>query len=276
MDEKNLKAAFGFNEDDEPEAEAQEELMEPSETDSEEARDDEPAEEEETSEEEKEETPALQPEEISRAADEARRQAEEQLKTIAEEKAKNDKSIDVLMKALKNFGYEGTPEEIADMLEANRTGKTADDIRSERLIAEEELNRMIEEHPVVKEAKRLNEEAIENRNRQMFEMELRNIQKINPEIKTLQDLQNLGENQEAFNAMIRGGLHIDAAYRVIAGNKQPKQAAKDTKSHIKTVNGSGTAGNSVIVPREERELIKEMIPDISDKEIDAWYKKKRG
>ncbi len=269
MDENELKAAFGLLEE-EPEVEAQEDVVDLPEDDFEETTD------EGTFEEEVEEVANPQSEEINRAAAAARRQAEEQLRQVAEAKAKTDKSVDVLMKALKNFGYEGTPEEIADMLDANRTGKTAEEIKSARLTAEKELQKMVDNHPVVREAQRLNEEAIENRNRQMFEMELRNIQKINPDIKTLQDLQNLGEDQEAFNAMIRGGMHIDAAYRVLSGNKTPKAKAQDTKAHIKTVNGSAQSGNATIVPREERELIREMIPGITDREIDAWYKKRRG
>lgn len=264
MDENELKVAFGL----EPDVDTQEEVVDLPE-------EDEPITDEGTSEEEVVEVAAPQSEEINRAAAAARRQAEEQLRQVTEAKTQADKKVDVLMKALKNFGYEGTAEEIADMLDANRTGRTVDSIRDERAAEEERIQSMIEEHPAVKEAKRMNEEAIQERNRQMFERELANIQKLNPDIKSLNDLKNLGENQETFNTLIRGGMHIDEAYKVIAGNKTQKPTKQDTKSHIRTVNGVGTNQGVTIVPKEERALIKEMMPGITDKEIDEWYKKRK-
>lgn len=274
MDGLELKAAFGLNVEDPEEAvDPQEDELATDEGTLEEEETEEKLEEE--TEEDVEEVANPQSEEINRAAAAARRQAEEQLRTLTEETNKKNKSVDVLMKALNNFGYSGTPEEIADMLNANRTGKTIESIRDEREAEEERIQNLIDEHPAVLEAKRLSEEAIQEKNRQMFERELANIQKINPDIKTLNDLQNLGEDQEAFNAMIKGGLHIDAAYKVIAAQKTPTKPKQDTKSHIKTVNGAGTPQGAVIVPREERQLIKEMMPGITDKEIDEWYKKRK-
>lgn len=213
--------------------------------------------------------------EMNQAAAAARRAAEQQLREANQKYENVEKEMEVLRDALKKFGYAGTPEEIADALEANRTGRTQEDVRAEREQEMQRIEEAVAKHPDVIKAQEVSKQIINQRNQDMFARELSEISKINPDIKQLSDLRNLGENQKAFDAMIKGGMHIDEAYKIIAGNQGQKKTVKqqDTKSHIRTVNGIGNTGAATIVPREERNLAREF--GMTDKEIDAWYRRNK-
>ena len=108
----------------------------------------------------------------------------------------------------------------------------------------------------------------------MIARELREIQKLNPDIKSIADLRNLGEDQAVFDALIKGGMHIDQAYREISRKSAPPSVKPDTKSHLRVTNG-GSRQPAAGLSAEEIALCKEMMPGLTTKEINDWYAKQK-
>ncbi len=204
----------------------------------------------------------------NQAAAAARKAAETEARKTAEENARLIAERDTLLQALKGYGYEGSAHEIADAITASRTGQTAEAVRQAREEKERALDEMINNHPAVKQAQHLADLVVQQRNREILNSELRNIQKINPEIKTLADLKNLGEQQEVFDTLVKGGMHIDKAYQAIA-ERPAKSRKPDNRSHITQVNG-GVSGEGTVLSAEEISLAKQM--GLTSKEINAWLK----
>lgn len=197
---------------------------------------------------------------------------------VAEQEARNAKNeVRILQEALRGFGYEGTPQEIADAIEASRTQRSIEEIEEERLMREQEISDQIANHPDVVRAREITQALINQRNEEMFARELRNIQRINPEVKSLVDLRNLGADQNYFDFLVsQKGMHIDQAYKEIMRGKSPQEPVqrKDTRESIGTFNGSDGAPVADI-PRDEELLCMEMNPGISKEEIRKFYNKYR-
>ena len=204
----------------------------------------------------------------NQAAAAARKQAEAQARKAEEENARLSADLNILRSALKGYGYDGSAQDIADAITATRTGQTAEDVRSTREAEERAFDERINNHPAVVQARRIADMLVQQRNQDMFNAELRNIQKINPQIRSIADLRNLGEQQEVFDALVKGGMHIDKAYQVVAG-KQARVSKPDNRSHMSQVNG-GVGGGGTVLSAEEIAMCKEM--GLTSKEINAWCK----
>ena len=77
---------------------------------------------------------------------------------------------------------------------------------------EQEISDQIANHPDVVRAREITQALINQRNEEMFARELRNIQRINPDVKSLVDLRNLGADQNYFDFLVsQKGMHIDQA-----------------------------------------------------------------
>lgn len=208
--------------------------------------------------------------ELNNAFAAARRDAEARERQAAAERDEAIAQVNVLRQALAEYGYEGTPQEIADAIVASRQGTTAEAVRQQREREQQAMDEAIRNHPAVKRAEQLEQQITAQQTNALLASELRNIQKINPEIRTLSDLRNLGDKQEMFDAMVKGGMHIDKAYQAVSGMTVKPQMRQDTKGHIRTVNGS-TTGKGVTLSKEELSLAREM--GLSAKEINDWCRK---
>lgn len=212
--------------------------------------------------------------EINRIFAELRRNSEQEIRNARSEAESARAETRVLTAALESFGYSGSPQEIADAIEASRTQRSIEEIEEERLRREEMLNEQIANHPDVVRAREMMRTLVEQRNSEMFAKELRAIQRLNPEIKSLSDLRNLGEDQNYFDFLIKEkGLHIDAAYKEITRNKTSlPQRKPDTRDGIGTFNGSD-GKNTLDIPKDVEELCLQMNPGISKEEIRKYYNK---
>lgn len=266
MELEELNTLFGLDAEDEVQAE----VVDQPDGDA----TDEGAGEEEIEEPAGEPAPHQQTRQENQVAAQARRAAEERTRAVEIERDKAAAEVELLKRALMQYGYEGTAQEIADAITASKTGQTPEEVERMRMAEEAAMNERINSHPAVQQATQMLQQIQQQRTQDLFNRELREIQKINPEIKSLADLRNLGESQEVFDALIKGGMHIDQAYKAIAG-KHPAPAAKpDTKGHLKVTNGAShqpSAGLSA----EEIALCKEMMPGLTTKEINDWYAKQK-
>lgn len=257
--EDELNALFGLNEDD-----AQAGVVDqPDETVTDEGAGEEPA---------GDIAPHQQTRQENQVAAQARRAAEEKMRAAESQRDAAAAEVEVLKRALQQYGYEGTAQEIADAIIASRTGKTPEEVERQRMAEEAAMNEKINNHPAVQRANQLAQLIQQQRNQEMFNRELREIQKINPDIRSLADLQNLGEQQDVFNALIKGGMHIDQAYKVVAGKPASTAAKPDTKSHLRTTNG-GSSQPAAGLSAEEIALCKELMPGLTTKEINDWHAK---
>lgn len=210
---------------------------------------------------------------------EFRKNSEQQIRQANEQTQKAQDEVSILLNALKQFGYEGTAQEVADEIEAARSQQTVEEVRAERERRESELetvlNDRIQNHPDVVAARNMAQAIIQQRNNEMFSRELANIQRMNPEIKSLADLRNLGADQNYFDFLIKEkGLHIDQAYKEIFGNRTNTPAPKvDTKSNVRTFNGAANQGGLADVPADEMRLCQELMPGASKEEIRKFYSK---
>lgn len=210
---------------------------------------------------------------------EARKAAEQEARAARAEAQAAQAETRMLQEALKGFGYEGSPQEIADAIEASRTQRSIEEVEAERLQRETEFNERIANHPDVVRARELAQEIVSQRNRELIANELKNIQRVNPEIKSIADLQNLGDDQDYFDFLVREkGLHIDEAYKKVMRGKgsSPAPQRVDTRENIQTFNGSEGA-TIVDIPRDEELLCMELNPGLTKEEIRKYYNKyKKG
>lgn len=204
----------------------------------------------------------------------ARKAAEQQTRNAQAERDAAIRERDALLAAVGNYGYQGSAQEIADMLTAKATGRTAEDVAAERAANEALLNQMVEHHPAIQQARAMMQTIADQSASNQLSADLRKIQAINPEIKSLGDLHNLGESQRAFDLLVGNGMRIDEAYMAVCGT--PKQAVRkpDTKSHIGMIGGNDAPQSRMPgIDAESMRLAEDF--GFSDKEITGYINSKR-
>ena len=216
--------------------------------------------------------------EENHAAANARKAAEAQARRAEAERDTANTDLNIILGALKAYGYEGKPQEIADMLVAKATGRSAEEVADERAAQNEALNQAVVNHPMVQQANAMMQGIMRQQAENTIKQELRNIQAINPDIKSVADLKNLGDKQEAFDALIKSGMHIDKAYLILhpTGQSQARIAKPDTKAHIMQTNGNGNGSSALTMSRDEKEMCRALFGDVSDKELARLFKKVSG
>ena len=133
----------------------------------------------------------------------------------------------------------------------------------------------------VAELKAERRRADDERRAEEFSSEIAKITALNPDIKGAEDLEALAEYDEIVALVARGYSPYDA-YRTIyydrdmaaavsRGERQAR-AANASKAHLVPDKNTGSE-TGVAVPSEVRAMYREMMPGITDAEIDAAYKK---
>lgn len=178
---------------------------------------------------------------------------EAQRKTSAEAKA----ALDHLTAALHQFGYAGTPQEMADILEAQRREIEPEQVRREREAAEEQDRIRREAEAAKIEAEQIRREAI-------FARDLLEIQRINPNVKTLDEL-----GEQFFKLRCAGFGNLEA-YEML-NHKPVVKVASTGKEHIQTTGGGATAGGLVDIPKSELSYWREAWPDATPAQLKERY-----
>ena len=163
---------------------------------------------------------------------EARRQAEAEARAV---KMQNDR----LLQALNGFGYEGSPEEIADALLAANQGTSVEEVRVEREAREAEEARI---NALRSETEYYRNIAIKS---QMAE-DLKQLQTVYPEIKSLNEL-----DPKVFSIM-KNGLDVLTAYEVMKA--QADRNKKPTPPDIGGVDNSSSQEKDYYSPAEVDKL----------------------
>lgn len=178
---------------------------------------------------------------------------EAQRKTSAETKA----SLERLTAALHQFGYAGTPQEMADLLEAQRREIEPEQVRREREAAEEQERIKRDAAAAVMEAENIRREAI-------FARDLLEIQRINPNVTSLHEL------GEQFVRLRSAGFGNLEAYGMLI-HKPAVKATPSGKEHIQTTGGGASAGGLIDIPKSELGLWRDMFPDDTATKLKERY-----
>ena len=162
-----------------------------------------------------------------------RREKEDAQKELESIKAEKER----LAKAFGWFGFNGTTDEIEDQAKAHYTGRNVEEIRQERIAQaqkEAEQNQLREELKYYKQ-----KEVNERMNKDLAE-----IQKLNPNIKSFEDLP-----EQYFN-LVKAGVNGTEAYMAIysrefyekAKQHEEQQAAAKAQANAKASVGSAGSG----------------------------------
>ena len=212
----------------------------------------------------------------------ARRQAE------SEFKARIDKqNADIK----RRFGQYKNPitgkpvETLDDYLEAldAQQQKQSERMLEEKGISPDVIQQMINNNPVVREAQYMKEQyEMETANAKLQE-DIKAISKIDPSIKTVEDLLNSENYNQVFNYVSNNGLNIVDAYKLAnssrlaemqaAAAKQATINSAKSKSHLETTKGvSGMANKAYApIPSSILEKWKDAYPDLSMEQLTAKY-----
>lgn len=165
----------------------------------------------------------------------ARREAEAQLRQEQSEKTR-------LLKALESYGYSGSASEIADVLEASKSGKPIEVVRAEREKAEQENIKISQLEQENQNLKKTVAETI-------FEKDLRKIKEVYPDLEA-KSINDLGDE---FKKIMATGL-VDAvgAYEIMQKTKE--RTTKKAPPVTSAVNQSETKEKSYYTPAEVDKL----------------------
>lgn len=158
-------------------------------------------------------------------------------------------------------------------------------------LTQEDLQTAVEHSPAfraMQEKLAAGEQAAAKQNQQQFEqsveVELAQIQKINPKIKSLADILSMDTGKKWAELVQNNGMSYLDAYRLanmdaLIEQGQKAAAAGDQmrskgKSHLQPVNPRGQGG--VEVPKRIKELYRMGRPNMTDAEIEADYRKRTG
>ncbi len=154
-------------------------------------------------------------------------------------------------------------------------------------LSEAEYAAMIKELPEVKQAQAAAEkaekamrEADEAKAKAKIDEQIKEIGKLDPDIKALNDLAKM-ENYQAFYDFVKKGNTLLDAYRLAnfdrligkstAATKQAAYNSINSKQHMGKTKERGTG--SVAVPNDVKEMYRALNPDATDAEISAHYNK---
>lgn len=204
-----------------------------------------------------------------REAEAKERAAEAKAAELERKYQESVRQLEAITEATRLYGYEGTPEEISDQLIAAQREITPEEVKFERESRAKEIEGLINSHPAVQEAQRL---ALQNE----IDRELAEIRKINPEIRTINDLKG---NEDFDDLVIKHGVSLSRAYKLTY--KSESLPKNETKEHLQGINTGDKSNDGMVdIPQSELAYYKESFPDDKPAKLKERYnrilKRQRG
>lgn len=210
-------------------------------------------------------------------------------KQEAEQKGRQDAAAEIFRTMNLQDPKTGKPittmEEFAAYQQAKVQARAEEDLKKGKL-SPEVLQSVVMASPEMQSLLQNARETKETAEVQDFtarrEMELAEIRKINPEIKTLDDIIRMPTGGD-FADLVRKGCSFVQAYKTAnfdaimqknraAGEQRARNAAM-SQAHIK---GTPTSQQEAfVVPQQVREMYRKFNPDITDEEIAKDYRKRK-
>lgn len=143
------------------------------------------------------------------------------------------------------------------------------------------LNQIIMQNPIVQQTARMQQQIQMQEGQRLFEAGLAEISKIDPKIKTIDDLVQMPNHAEFHQLYMQSGNMV-AAFKAATYNQMMQKQAEAgaqmqrngtlTKNHLTPLKGS--VGDNANVPTDVLESYRTMFPDWSDDDIAKDYKKR--
>ena len=143
------------------------------------------------------------------------------------------------------------------------------------------LNQMIEQNPVVQQARQMTAKMQQEEGQRYIEGQVAEISKVDPSIKSFADLTK-AETFPQFDAMVRRGYSLVDAYKIVnfdrltgqraAAAKQQALNSVNGKNHLNPTRGAGN-GEDVVVPEETMAMYRSAFPNWTKQQIIEDYKK---
>jgi hypothetical protein len=190
----------------------------------------------------------------------------------AERRAKSERINEVVQTAFQGYinPYTEKPIETEQDYEDYQAMYREDVLRNLGL-STDYIERMISENPVVRQAQSILEAQNHQRSKIQFDMKLAEISKLDPNIKTIDDLQKM-PNVEQFNYyVLQKKYDLVDAFRLVnpEHNKKPSQA--ETKDHLIKLGGQDGGGKEKEIPASELAYWKDSFPNDKPSELRARY-----
>lgn len=165
---------------------------------------------------ETEEEPPAEPEDLTRPQEFSKHLNE----MVAEKLTPLEEERNMLLQALEGFGYKGSPQEIADQIEAGRRDISVEELRQERQAEEARAKELLKQDPeYIRTQKEL--EALRQREAErQFAEDLAAVKAINP-AEGAKSVRELGED---FIRLRAAGVSAAVAYNAIQATKPRVQA----------------------------------------------------
>lgn len=173
-------------------------------------------------------------------------EAENNLQSVKSERER-------LANSLGLFGFTGNTDEIEDQAKAHYTGRDIADIRQERVLAQQKLAEQQARSNEIERLQNENKALIEQRNQRIFEDDLRKIQSINPNIKSLDEL------GDKWFALMRAGFTAEGAYRAVEVENNVDK--KTPPPEIGKLNASTKSDKTYYTPEEVDALTSAQLDD---------------
>ena len=187
---------------------------------------------------------------------------QEDLARTRQTSAETATSLERLTGILNQLGYTGSPQEIADTLEAQRREIEPGEVRREREAAEAQERAWMEAQAARAEADSIRREAI-------FSHDLMEIQKLNPNVRALQEL------GDTFFRLRAAGVSNLEAYELTAKPRQSLRQGRGGKEHLITTDGGSAAGGLLDIPKGELDLWRESVPGDTPARLKERYNRAR-
>ena len=154
-------------------------------------------------------------------------------------------------------------------------------------LTDEQLQQVIEQTPIMQqikaaqeEAERQKQQAERERQQAQIDAEIAQIGKLDPSIKSVEDLLKMDTAQD-FYRLVKAGNSFYDAYRLAnwdkitrkqtAAAQRQAQTQAASKSHLRATATRGAAPAEV--PKDELEMFKMLNPDATREEINEYYNK---
>lgn len=216
----------------------------------------------------------------------ARRKAEAETERIRKEYEDKEQGLNTrvqsMFKGLKNpeTGEEiKTVEDYFDALDAQNRIKTRKQIEDAG-VDPDLIDKAISSNKEVIEARRILQRTQQNEGQRIINEQIQKIGKIDPSIKTLEDIYKKDRFEE-WDAMVRTGVSLENAYKAVyfdeltsgktAAARQAAINSAKGKSHLEPTGGSAQPSGNIEVPRDVMRTLREMFPDDSADKLRERY-----
>jgi len=223
------------------------------------------------------------PEENAKFAAARRKAEQERDAAVAQAKADAQRSVDETIKSLGlTNSFTGKPIETKaeyDEWKRKEAEQKKGEVAEAAGMNETEFENFINNLPQVRAANQAAETAWKQQQKMALDEQIKEIGKLDPSIKSLEDLMKDQEAYKAIYQKVQKGNSIVEAYKLVnfdkltaaAGNaaKQAAMNAANSKDHLTATKPVGAG--SVFVPADVKEMYHQMMPDMTDAQIQEHY-----